>query len=347
MRLDNLTVEYHDTLNPILWKGEEMRLEVRVTLLKSAYAFIEFLELDDLKINGVHFVGSNASFNYTDYSDCDIHIVVDFEESPCGPIADNFFQTKKALWNKMHEAVKVKGYPVELYVEDVNNPVQAAGVYDLIDGKWLSRPEREEPLFDSSAVLAKVDSLGSDIEAICKSGDKDDIGKMFERLRTMRKSGLVDAGEFSTENLAFKTLRNLGFISMLADARLKAQDGELTLEDGCPICETPEGGLQRCTVQTVNAFAAFYHFQPITRETDIPITGEDVVNDLREAGLKMQVDPTAVGKSLNQWVPAHRVGTWYVSTDGHAMALINGELVDAEHKGVDNRRIVAAVQFKR
>ena len=347
MRVNNLSVEYHETLNPLIWDGDQMRLDVRVTLLKSAYAFIEFLEVDDLMINGVHFVGSNASYNYTDYSDCDVHIIVDFDKSPCAPIADNFFQTKKTLWNKMHEAVKVKGYPVELYVEDVKNPVQAAGVYDLLDGSWLSKPEREEPSFDSSAIAAKVDALAEEIGEICDSGNKEDIAKMFERLRTMRKAGLVDAGEFSTENLAFKTLRNLGFIAMLSQARLAAQDHELTLEDECPICETPEGGLQRCTVQTVNAFADFYHFAPITRESDIPITGADVVNDLQQAGLKMKVDPTAVGKSLSQWLPSHRVGTWYVSTDGHAMALINGELVDAEHKGPDSRRIVAAVEFKR
>lgn len=347
MRFDAITVEYHDTLNPLIWDGEEMRLDVRVTLLKSALAFVEFLEVPDLKIQGVQFVGSNASFNYTDYSDCDVHIIIDFDESPCPELAENFFQTKKTLWNKIHDGVTVRGYKVELYAEDIKNPTKASGMYDLLNGAWIKKPAKEEPSFDSAAVTAKVEALANEIDAICAAGDKEDVNDMFDILRTMRKAGLMQAGEFSTENLAFKTIRNLGYIDKLSAARVKAQDKELTLDRECPICETPEGGFDRCTVQTVNAFADYYHFQPVTRETDIPLTGADVVHALQHAGLKYQRDESAAGKALSQWVPAHRTGTWYVSTDGHAMALINGQLVDAEHKGPDNRRIVAVLQFRR
>jgi uncharacterized protein YsxB (DUF464 family) len=348
MRLDDITVEFHDSLNEKIWDGDEMRLDVRVTLLKSAYAFIEFLDMPDLKIEGVQFVGSNASFNYTDYSDCDVHVVIDFDESPCPELAENFFLTKKTLWNQMHEAVSVMGYKVELYAEDVKNPATAAGVYDLLNGKWLKRPEKEEPEVDCSAVSAKAEAMVNEINAICATQDKNEIEQMFERLRLMRKAGLVEAGEYSVENLAFKTIRNLGYIDKLSKARLKAQDKELSLDHECPICETPEGGLNRCTVQTVNAFADFYHFQPITHETQIPITGADVVHYLEGHGLKQALrDASAPGKSLAQWLPAHRSGTWYVSTDGHAMAMINGQLVDAEQKGADGRRIICAIQFKR
>jgi hypothetical protein len=344
---ETITVEYHDSLNPAIWDGEDMRIDVRVTLLKSAYAFVEFLDVPDLEIVGVRFVGSNASYNYTEYSDCDVHVILDFEKSPCPDMAENFFDTKKTLWNKIHEAVQVNGYKVEIYAEDIKNPTKAAGVYDLLKGEWVNKPKKEKPKFNDADVEAKVDALTNEIDAICSAGDLDDIQKMFDLLRKMRRAGLVKAGEFSVENLAFKTIRNLGYIDKLSAARLKRQDDDLSLDRECPLCEMPEGGFDRCTVQTVNAFAQYYHFHPITRENDIPITGADVVHALQHVGLKMQVDRTAKGKALSQWVPAHRTGTWYVSTDGHAMALINGTLVDAEHKGPDNRRIVAAVQFKR
>lgn len=347
MRLDDVSIEYHAKLNPYIWDGDDIRLDVRVKLLKSAYAFIEFIDLPDLKIEGVQFVGSNASYNYTDYSDCDVHVIIDFDESPCPEMAENFFQTKKTLWNKMHEAVNVNGYKVELYAEDIKNPTKASGMYDLLKGEWIKKPVKEEPSFDNAAVAAKATALANEIDAICAAGDIEDVNDMFAILKDMRRAGLAQAGEFSTENLAFKTIRNLGYIDKLGEARLKAQDSDLSLNRECPICETPEGGFDRCTVQTVNAFADFYHFQPITRETDIPITGADVVHALQHAGLSYQRDESAAGKALSQWIPAHRTGTWYVSTDGHAMALINGTLVDAEHKGPDNRRIVAALQFRR
>jgi hypothetical protein len=348
MRFDDISVEYHDDLNPKIWDGDKMHLDVRVTLLRSALAFIDFLDVPDLKVEGVQFVGSNASFNYTEYSDCDVHVIIDFEDSPCPELAENFFQTKKTLWNQMHEAVSVMGYKVELYAEDVKNPAHAAGVYDLINGEWLKKPEKEEPDVDSVALTAKAEALANEINAICATEDKDEINQMFDRLRTMRKAGLAKAGEFSVENLAFKTIRNLGYIEKLGKARLKAQDDELSLDHQCPICETPEGGLQRCTVQTVNAFADYYHFRPITHETEIPITGADVVQYLEGHGMKQSMrDASAPGKSLAQWIPAHSSGTWYVSTDGHAMAMINGQLFDAENKGADHRRIVCAIQFKR
>lgn len=342
-----ISVEYHDELNPKIWDGDNMHLDVRVALLKSALAFLDFLEVENLKIKGAIFVGSNASYNYTQYSDCDVHILMDFSQTLCANLAENFFQTKKTLWNQIHAGVNVLGYNVEIYPEDIGNKVKAAGVYDLLKGEWIKKPKQEKPSYDSSAVAAKVDALVDEIDSICSADNLPEIEEMFRKLTKMRRAGLARAGEFSTENLAFKTIRNLGYIDKLAKSRLAAQDDELSLNHKCPICETPEGGFDRCTVQTVNAFADFYHFQPIRLETEIPLTGEDVVNALQKRGLKMRADPSATGKTLSQWIPAHRTGTWYVSTDGHAMALIQGNLVDAEHKGPDQRRIVGAWEFRR
>jgi hypothetical protein len=40
----------------------------------------------------------------------------------------------------------------------------------------------------------------------------------------MRQAGLDAGGEFSVENLAFKTLRNMGIIKALHDAYIDKQD---------------------------------------------------------------------------------------------------------------------------
>jgi hypothetical protein len=118
MPTSTLPIAFHQVLNPLLWDGNEMRVDVRVALLKSAYSFLEFLDIEGLELDGVHFTGSNASFNYTDFSDCDIHLVVDYDQTPCPELAENLFTTKKTLWNQTHGNVTVRGYSVELYVED-------------------------------------------------------------------------------------------------------------------------------------------------------------------------------------------------------------------------------------
>jgi len=53
---------------------------------------------------------------------------------------------------------------------------------------------------------------------------------MKERITNMRKAGLERAGEWSTENLVFKKLRNLGVIDKLTDKIRELEDQELSLE---------------------------------------------------------------------------------------------------------------------
>lgn len=323
-----------------------MRLEVRVTLLKSAYAFLEFLDIEGLELAGVHFTGSNASFNYTDFSDCDVHLIVDYSQTPCPELAENLFTTKKTLWNQTHGEVTIRGYNVELYVEDTANPVHAMGIYDLLKGKWIKWPSKRHPSIDEDAVQAKVTYFEDEIKHAIESEDIDLINIVFDKLKKMRRAGLQHAGEFSAENLAFKTLRNLGYIGKLSKARLRAQDENLTLE-GCKICEAPEGGLHRCTAATVNAFAAFYHFPPLTNPTQVPEYGSQVEAYLMQNHLKPRPEPEAVGRTVQQFVAQHPRGTHFITTDGHAMALINGQLVDAANLGPDARRVVSAIEYRR
>jgi hypothetical protein len=45
----------------------------------------------------------------------------------------------------------------------------------------------------------------------------------------MRRSGLDTAGEFGVENLAFKIVRNLGYLDKLSKAYTQQQDRDLSL----------------------------------------------------------------------------------------------------------------------
>jgi hypothetical protein len=226
------TLTVHDTLNSKLWDGNALRVDVQVALLKAAKAFVEFIDLPGLEVEDVILTGSNASFNYTEFSDLDVHIIVSYDGTPFSDLAENFFTTKKSLWNETHE-IRIKGYAVEMYVEDTAQPVKALGVYSLLNSEWMKKPTLDgKPEWDDRAVAAKVDHLANKIDDLLQNhpDDKDKIDRAIDRIRAMRKSGLADGGEFSTENLAFKGLRNLGYMDRLYAARMDAEDRSLSLE---------------------------------------------------------------------------------------------------------------------
>ena len=51
----------------------------------------------------------------------------------------------------------------------------------------------------------------------------------MDKIRNMRRAGLDRNGEFSVENLSFKILRNMGYISKLSKSYHRQQDIELSL----------------------------------------------------------------------------------------------------------------------
>ena len=71
---------YHDSLNPAAWDDAELRPEVRARLLEIAKVFVGYLEIPDFKVIDVVLTGSMANYNYTNYSDFDIHVVTRYSD---------------------------------------------------------------------------------------------------------------------------------------------------------------------------------------------------------------------------------------------------------------------------
>ena len=74
-----------DELNPDIWdepsEGEyKLKPEIRKRLLKVAELFIDYLDVDFF-IHDVLFVGSLVGYNWSEFSDFDIHVIMDFKES--------------------------------------------------------------------------------------------------------------------------------------------------------------------------------------------------------------------------------------------------------------------------
>lgn len=222
-RSDVITV--NRSLNPKIWRGGELDPQVADKLKEIAEAFVDFVAIE-LDIVDLTITGSNANYTWTEYSDLDLHVIV------AGMPDDNsreLFNAKKTLWGDQHD-ITVKGLPVECYVQGEDEKHHSTGVYSLLDSAWIIEPKKIKPQVDDSAVDAKKDAVLHDIEVALLSKDLDKIRTVKDKITQMRKAGLARAGEWSTENLVFKIIRNLGLIDQIAEKIRELEDQELSLE---------------------------------------------------------------------------------------------------------------------
>ena len=220
-------------LNPKFWVNGKLNSRVRLRLLDIADTFFDSLDVSWVKPKDIIMTGSLANYNWSKYSDIDLHIVVNFKDvDERVDFVKNYFDSKKKLWNEEHEDLTIYGYPVELYVQDANEEHTASGIYSLEKDKWIKEPERDDLAaikLDKETVVNKTKKIADkieDLETACeteKDTEKLDIlsnkvKKLFDRIKGMRKEGLK-TGELGTGNLIFKCLRRLGYIGRLVDLK--------------------------------------------------------------------------------------------------------------------------------
>jgi len=222
-------IAYHHTLNQDVWDGDELRVDVRYKLLEIAKRFVEYLEVPDFKLVDVILRGSLVNYNYTQYSDFDLHVVTDFAALDTD-ITEAFYMAKKKIWNDEHD-ITIKGHEVELYVEDKDAKNVSEGTYSVLDNRWLRVPEYRKPSIDDAAVSAKARDLMTQINRAIKTGSLEDIERLQDKIKLMRQAGLDKGGEFSTENLAFKIVRNKGYLDKLYKNKNSKFDQELSLDE--------------------------------------------------------------------------------------------------------------------
>ncbi len=218
-------VVFHDELNPKLFADQRLKPEIRQGLLKIAEHFQQFIGVE-LKIVDITVSGSNAAFSYTDYSDIDLHLVV---QVPNEPEYKELLDAKKNVYNAKHD-IKVKGIDVELYAQDVEQEHHSLGIYSVLKNTWVSRPEKVSVKVDSGDVKEKYKNYKERIEVVLQDNELDVAKAAWDDLKRMRKAGLEKNGEFSTENIVYKMLRNQGWIERLQDHITNLQDNELSIE---------------------------------------------------------------------------------------------------------------------
>lgn len=233
-----------DKLNSDIWSesndGYKMKSKVRDRLLKIANDFIQFLDVD-MVISDIIMSGSLANFNWSEYSDIDLHIIANFDQFDESerPLYEELFYLKKSLYNKKHN-ITIYGFEVELYVEDESQSHEVKNIskFSILHDEWIETPKQEEISLNNNRVKLKSKQWMSIIDSLIdniKDEDFDDakelIDKYNDKLRKYRTCGLQKGGEYSDENLVFKVLRRNGYLEKLRELKNKLTDRELSLKE--------------------------------------------------------------------------------------------------------------------
>jgi hypothetical protein len=222
----------HSTLNPKLWDGDRLQPKLRVGFMKIAKAFYDFLEVDT-DILDVIIIGSSANYNWTEHSDIDLHVVINYSAiNENMLLVQNYMHAKKSIWN-VNYPLTYKGLPVELYAQDSNDVLNSTvGIYSVLHGKWINKPSAETISIDDDAIEQKADPYEYEIDSLKESDPQIEfkLKNILMRLQRLRQTGLDAEGEYSVENMAFKHLRNRGYIERLKQLQKKVSLGKLALE---------------------------------------------------------------------------------------------------------------------
>lgn len=233
-----------DGLNGLIWGSTGIRPKVRIRLLQIAQDFWDEVEIKWVDPIDVIVTGSIANYNWSRFSDIDLHLIVDF--SQIGERADlvkELMDAKKNIWNSKHDELKINGFNVELYVQDINETVDATGIYSLYRNKWLRKPSRS--VFLSKKVddddvrrmaahfINDIDDLSEDLNDAVSALDIEDVSKriylLYDKIRQMRKSYLQKEGEFSLGDKVYKVLRRAGYLEKLIDLKSKSYDKVMSI----------------------------------------------------------------------------------------------------------------------
>ena len=210
-------MELHDTLNPLLWENKKLKPLILRKIKKIGDLWLDFIKIPKSYVKDIIFTGSNANYNYTKFSDIDVHYIVDKEKLDCEKFVDEYLLDKKRLFSENYD-IKILGYSVEMYVQDPDEDMpKNQGIYSIKNNKWIVEPQKVELDVDDRLILIKTKNVLNRIKSVVKLNNIESLQKLKEKLRNYRKAGLQSGGEFSTENIVYKKLRNMNILELIDD----------------------------------------------------------------------------------------------------------------------------------
>ena len=217
-------------LHPSFWEKDKLFDNISNTLKLIAKEFAEDLEIDTI-LDDILLVGSLASYNWHKKSDIDVHLVIDFGKvNKDEDLVEELMRLHRMRWNEDHN-IRIYGHEVEIYIQDTEHKGHYAGIYSLKTDEWLKKPQKDDPEIDFAAISNKAATLANEINEIDRLYRKNYVSEahseaeaLKKKIREMRQVGLDGEGMYSVENLAFKVLRNNGFMRKLSNIRDNSYD---------------------------------------------------------------------------------------------------------------------------
>ncbi len=218
-------------LVPNIWNPDgKLNSRIRLKLLDIADDFWEYVNLTWVKPSGIILTGSICNFNWSQYSDIDLHLIVDFDEiDEKIEFVKDYLDSKKNEWNNEHSGLQIMGYPVELYVQNLGEMPESNGIYDLEENDWVREPNPDDiksiglNKFSIKEKAAKIMTIIDDMyDALASTDDShkieqmgDDASYLWKKVKEMRKSSLEKNGESGSGNIVYKILRRTGYLDRL------------------------------------------------------------------------------------------------------------------------------------
>lgn len=230
-------------LNPKFWIDGHLDSRIRLKLLDISDDFIDYLGIEPDIVKDVIMTGSLANFNWNEeFSDIDLHILLDYSDVDENvEFVKQYFLSQKNSWNTEHEDLRIFGFPVEVYVQDINEKHDSSGVYSLDRDKWLVEPNRsvlatskvnKDYIRDKvSDYINKIDKLSyiykknkNNEYKIRKISEK--VQKLWDEIKNSRKIGFEKSGgkEINNNNIIFKSLKRSGYLDKLYNLKTKTYD---------------------------------------------------------------------------------------------------------------------------
>jgi len=273
--LDFSSFKMNDDLQPDIWDSEgNMNEGIRTNLIKIADNYWKSLDLD-FDYEDITLTGSLANYNWSKYSDVDLHIIFDINKlGDNKEMVKDLLDVKTRKWNSDHD-ITIKGFEVELYLQPSDIEHFATGVYSIMNNEWNIEPKKEIVKLDKETIRKKYREFVKQVNDIDKDPDNQSvisrIDKLKDKIKKMRMAGLETGGDYSVENIAFKLLRRNDIMQKLGDIATDAYDDEYTIDE-----ELLEEGLKDWLIAGSLALATFAPNSVIAQEYN---DGDDNVKE--------------------------------------------------------------------
>ena len=228
--IDLSSFKKRSELAPIWIDSNTLDSRVRLRLLDIADDFWEFVNLTWVKPSGIILTGSICNFNWSKFSDIDLHLIVDFDEiDDKTEFVRDYLDAKKNEWNSEHSDLTILGFPVELYVQNLGEMPQSGGIYDLEENEWVKKPSMNDirPIgLDKFSIKKKaadimtiIDDMYNVLNSTVDSHEIEEIGEdanyLWKKIKGMRKTSLEKNGESGAGNVVYKILRRTEYLDKL------------------------------------------------------------------------------------------------------------------------------------